>query len=183
MNVVGLCLASFLSVLYWLPNDFVYDDGVAIVQNDDVANTTRSLLKSISAIFRHDFWGQDMSDADSHKSYRPFITLFYHLHHRFIDMKNPALFMKVVNLIIHMINCSIMFGTLHGLMFECAPGVIALGIFLFAVHPIHTEVIYSAVGLCDVLCALLFVHTVRIYMLTAAGINWFYILVLLSFDQ
>lgn len=55
-----------------LHGDFVHDDIPAIVGNGDV-NGGNSVL----GVFGNDFWGTPMSDATSHKSYRPLTTLSF----------------------------------------------------------------------------------------------------------
>jgi hypothetical protein len=49
---------------------FVFDDIFAIRENKDV-------LSGGWDVFVHDFWGQDISKMDSHKSYRPITTLSF----------------------------------------------------------------------------------------------------------
>lgn len=52
--------------------EFVHDDIPAITMNKDVLGVTR-----VIHVFRNDFWGTPMSDASSHKSYRPLTTLSF----------------------------------------------------------------------------------------------------------
>lgn len=52
------------------------DDRAAIVSNADVTGTG-----SLFALLQHDFWGQDITLSDSHKSFRPLTTLSFRLNH------------------------------------------------------------------------------------------------------
>ena len=63
-----LAVAALAAGVYWnsVDGQFVHDDIVAIVKNDDVRPTTR-----LVDILQHDFWGQSISFERSHKSYRP----------------------------------------------------------------------------------------------------------------
>ncbi len=69
----ALSLVLYIGTLWC---GFVWDDRAAIVSNVDVRAT---LLHSGFLI--HDFWGQNISQPDSHKSYRPITTLSYKLDH------------------------------------------------------------------------------------------------------
>lgn len=61
-----------LTYLNSLNGEFVHDDIPAIVSNSDVNGGN-----SVWAVFKNDFWGTPMSDASSHKSYRPLTTLSF----------------------------------------------------------------------------------------------------------
>lgn len=70
----GLTALSYVAVaalaagVYWnsVDGQFVHDDIVAVVKNDDVRPAT-----PLVNILRHDFWGKPISSERSHKSYRP----------------------------------------------------------------------------------------------------------------
>ena len=55
-----------------LHGDFVHDDISAIVTNDDALGKT-----NIFKIFSNDFWGMNIWDRRSHKSYRPVTILTF----------------------------------------------------------------------------------------------------------
>jgi len=61
-------VAALAAGVYWnsVDGQFVHDDIVAVVKNDDVRPDS-----SLVDILRHDFWGQSISSERSHKSYRP----------------------------------------------------------------------------------------------------------------
>jgi hypothetical protein len=71
-----LCsLTLYFSTIF---SGYVWDDRAAIVSNADVHGST-----PLYDLFLHDFWGQDITLADSHKSYRPITTLTFRLNHFF----------------------------------------------------------------------------------------------------
>ena len=49
---------------------------IHLTSNKDVHGTT-----SLTELLLHDFWGQDITLSDSHKSYRPITTLTFRLNH------------------------------------------------------------------------------------------------------
>ena len=55
-----------------LHGDFVHDDISAIVTNQDALGSS-----SIASVFHNDFWGMNIRDRRSHKSYRPVTILTF----------------------------------------------------------------------------------------------------------
>ena len=62
---------SFMVYSNSLDGDFVHDDIAAIVNNNDVTGD------SWTKLWQNDFWGVNIRDRRSHKSYRPFTTLTF----------------------------------------------------------------------------------------------------------
>lgn len=127
--------------------DFVFDDSVAIVQNMDVTN----LDTPISTIFHHDFWGYNLTDKSSHKSYRPFTILMFRFENLLFGLKPMA--MKSINLLIHtLVSCGLIDFYTHFLRIsnKIIPFLAAC---IFAVHPIHTEAVCGIVGRPDIIVA------------------------------
>lgn len=127
----------------------MYDDGVAIVQNEDVVNTkNRTIFESLHSILKHDFWGQNISDDKSHKSFRPLVTFTYLLEHRFFNASHLAGNMKRINLLVHTGTCCIIYDIMRRVLNDCHYSLISNAVLLFAAHPIHTEVICSVCSHC-----------------------------------
>jgi hypothetical protein len=55
-----------------LHGEFAFDDHLALVNNDDTRPNS-----AIGSMLFHDFWGQSIESASSHKSYRPLTTLAF----------------------------------------------------------------------------------------------------------
>ena len=77
LSLIALYYIFVISIsilVYWnsINGEFVHDDLVAIVRNPDVTEQN-----PIMEVFVHDFWGREISDPRSHKSYRPFTTLSF----------------------------------------------------------------------------------------------------------
>ena len=66
ISTAALCYANAVD------GEFVHDDIFAIKENPDVIG-----ISPITALLRNDFWGKDMCDNSSHKSYRPLTTLSF----------------------------------------------------------------------------------------------------------
>lgn len=70
LSLFLICLFAYSTALN-SNSEFVHDDLVAIVRNQDCFNSP------ILDLFKNDFWGEKMRLAASHKSYRPFVVLTF----------------------------------------------------------------------------------------------------------
>ncbi|CAM9432105.1 unnamed protein product, partial [Hapterophycus canaliculatus] len=70
----ALFILSFGLHYHTLWGGFVWDDRPAVVGNRDVWTDS-----PWGDMWRHDFWGQKIASAESHKSFRPLTTLTYRL--------------------------------------------------------------------------------------------------------
>lgn len=74
------CLLAIITIVIYLNSlscGFVYDDRVAILENRNVFASDAS--SSWFRLLTDDFWGTPISNAGSHKSWRPLVTLTYKL--------------------------------------------------------------------------------------------------------
>ena len=128
-----VCAAvGFLLYLNSLGLGFCLDDDAAIVHNQDLLGNVSWL-----DLLNHDFWGKEISDADSHKSYRPLTVATFRLNYMLHELQ--PLGYHLVNVLLHSAVCYL-YVLLCGVVFsEVWPALIA-GL-LFAVHPIHTEAV------------------------------------------
>ncbi len=154
---VSALLLAFCFLLYGntLWGGFVWDDRAAIIGNKDV----RGESSMYSIIFEHDFWGQDITLSDSHKSYRPLTTLSFRLNHYFHGYSASGY---------HLGNILI-FGFTSILVYILAKQWInshygpLIAAVLFTFHPIHVEAVASLVGRADSLCGLFYIAAIITY--------------------
>ncbi|KAJ8030652.1 Transmembrane and TPR repeat-containing protein 4 [Holothuria leucospilota] len=164
--VALLAICCYGNSLY---GSFVFDDTEAIVNNKDVLPDT-----PVAEIFRHDFWGDDISRKESHKSYRPLTVLTFRWDYYLAGGLHPFLF-HLCNVLLHAVISVLslfIFGVLlgHGSLginqntiLKC-PRASLLCAILFAVHPVHTESVAALVGRADLLCALFFFLSFLMYV-------------------
>lgn len=79
---LGCTLVSALSLgLFWnsLENDFVFDDHLAIRNNNDVSSD------DWWSLWQNDFWGRNLKQSNSHKSYRPITILTFKLNYLYAE--------------------------------------------------------------------------------------------------
>lgn len=125
---------------------------MAIVRNSDVVSPN----VSISDIFDHDFWGANLTDSASHKSYRPLVTLMFRWEVGSVGL--VAGYMKATNLLLHCIASCLVLVVLKRLNL---PALLAA--LMFAVHPVHTEAVVGVVGRADLLCAVFYLLVMLVY--------------------
>ena len=146
--IVNSSTIVLISILcYWasLFGDFVFDDTEAIVNNNDVMTDT-----SISQVLANDFWGTNMSDTSSHKSYRPITIITFRLIRKlsgllFATPKSPFLF-HVCNLTTYIALNLLLWSVLDRIYKlldandsnQSTPFLVTV---LFACHPVHSEVV------------------------------------------
>ncbi|XP_035773764.1 protein O-mannosyl-transferase TMTC4-like [Anopheles albimanus] len=155
-----LVAASLFAYGGSLHGTFVFDDSAAIVKNMDV----RNVATPFRTLLRHDFWGNNLTDPTSHKSFRPLTVLSYQLESRFLGLN--AGHMKKLNLALHTI-CSLLVLRLFQIL--CSEDghrfrTAFWGAFLFTVHPVHTEAVVGIVGRADLLAAIGYLTIMLLYL-------------------
>ncbi|KAJ6636668.1 Protein O-mannosyl-transferase TMTC4, partial [Pseudolycoriella hygida] len=155
------CFVLFISLvcyLHSLNGNFTFDDQVAIVKNRDVTNGRTSL----NQIFKNDFWGNNLTDPTSHKSYRPLTILSFHWEHQLFGLN--AFYMKITNFVLHSVICLLLNHVLPILLPTVDRRWLFKSTILFAVHPIHCEVVCGIVGRSELMCTLFWICGVWLMM-------------------
>ena len=155
------CIVAIIAYWDWraLNGKWVYDDAGSVVKNVVVTG-----MVPWKEAFKRDFWGQEMKEAGSHKSFRPITTLSLKLNYvyetsrpAFIASgeKNPPTFsFHLVNIVLH--------GLVTGLITEATwyvlPDVVSQLIVggLFGIHPVHAEVVSNITSRGELLMAFFF---------------------------
>ncbi|XP_062560737.1 protein O-mannosyl-transferase TMTC4 [Armigeres subalbatus] len=158
-----LVLLSSLCYFFTRRGQFVFDDSVAVVKNVDVTNCNTTW----QTLMQHDFWGANLTDKNSHKSFRPLTVLTFQQEVRLFGL--DATQMKTTNWMLH---------TLIGVLLPRFFQVVSWrrrrrfgkqwrmeywAAVLFVVHPIHTEAVSGIVGRAELLATVGFVLAVMIY--------------------
>lgn len=136
---------------------------MAIVRNPDVTGDI-NINVTIKQLFQHDFWGYNISDTTSHKSYRPLTILTFRFEYLLYNGLNPVR-MKIMNLFLHcIISCCVLIVVkrINNGTFNDTISFVAT--ILFTVHPIHCEAVSGIVGRADLLCTLIGLISILIYL-------------------
>ena len=132
---------------------YVWDDRAAILSNGDVSSTN-----PLKDVFYHDFWGQDISLADSHKSYRPVTVLTFRFNH-WLHGYSPFGF-HALNIFFYAVGVVVYYNWARQWSNQFVSRVAAL---LYCSHPIHVEAVASLVGRADSLCGLFYLTAIYLY--------------------
>ena len=141
----------------------MFDDTVAIVRNQDCVDPS----VSISEIFNHDFWGYNLTDQTSHKSYRPLTILTFRMEIKKFGLN--AYNMKITNFFLHCVASCVLLIVLNRLFNNINRNVIFLAAILFAVHPVHTEAVAGIVGRAELLSTLCYLIGIWIFLSIIQG--------------
>jgi hypothetical protein len=155
-----------------LNGQFLYDDKAAVLRNPVVIGAV-----PLSKVWEVDFWGEhDLRSAESHKSWRPLVTLSYRANY-LVGGVDPFGY-HCVNALVHAAVSALLepathaafgwrrqLGGTHGMPWF-VPGVAAV---LFAVHPVHVEAAQNIVGRAELMMSLFYLCGLLAYThLTAA---------------
>lgn len=140
-----ILISSFLVFFPSLNGDFVFDDLPAIVKNPDLSDHSK-LFDVLSNVFRHDFWGENLTSSHSHKSLRPLTTLTFWIQGK-ISRQNVFQF-HFVNVLLHTVNCFLAF-KIYREFFSVGKAFWAT--LVFTLHPVHVESVAAIVGRADIL--------------------------------
>ena len=155
------CIVAIIAFWDWraLNGKWVYDDAGSVLKNVVVTG-----MVPWKEAFKRDFWGQEMKEAGSHKSFRPITTLSLKLNYvyetsrpAFIasgEKTPPTFSFHLVNVLLH--------GLVTGLITEATwyvlPDVVSQLIVggLFGIHPVHAEVVSNITSRGELLMAFFF---------------------------
>jgi tetratricopeptide (TPR) repeat protein len=159
--VAGASLAAYANTLL---NEFVYDDIFQVLGNHWIRD-----FKWIPEIFTNRVWGFQGEGVSNY--YRPLMHVFYMLSFYFFGLK--AWGFHLINILLHAGVAVLVFL----LVFRLLPvsgsrffAALAAGL-LFALHPIHTEVVAWVAGIPDLSGSLFLLVALLLYMRSEAQIG------------
>ena len=160
----ALLLAILGFVLYAnsIGNRYALDDGALIEQNEYVQQGIRGIPKilstdSFSSLYRQLGGEQELSAG----RYRPLSIVTFALDHQFFGAApQPA---HAVNVVLFALTLVVLLAVLRRL-FPGSPNPAFLATFLFAIHPIHTEVVANIKSRDEIL-SLLFILLTFLFVL------------------
>ena len=146
LAIVATCFANSLS------NQFVFDDREIVVNNPLIRS-----FDNFTEAFKHDYWYPYASS----NLYRPLVIISYMFDYAFWGGLKPYGF-RITNILIHFINCMLLFFIVHRLFGSWKVGFASA--LLFAVHPVHVEGVTSIIGRNESISAMFFLISWYSYM-------------------
>jgi hypothetical protein len=151
--VIMLTIVTLLTFANAAHDSLVFDDKVF------VASGQKSQLENLTDAFRQDLWNISRQGKGL---YRPFLLINFELETRLFGDWLPGY--HIVNILLHLAASLSLFGFLRFLLSRARPGARLAGLsallaaLVFAVHPVHTEVVNSVFNRSSIyvtLCAVL----------------------------
>ena len=153
--LIFVCIFTFQSSI---PNEFVFDDHLLIVNNKDTFPETPYIK-----ILHNDIWGKDIQSFDSHRSFRPLLILFFKLLRLQFGL-DPPLYRKIsiafhslATILVHIMS-EYTFGNSH-VSFGTA--------LLFASHPVHIESVAAVVNIAENISCIFYLVAYLLFLATA----------------
>lgn len=144
-------IVSAFVYLNTIKHGFVLDDLAVIEQNKFVTSGIAGIPKILSTFYWEGYW-----DANA-GLYRPLSLILFAIEWS-ISPNNPAIH-HFVNVVLFCLTTILLFKLLRKIFSEFPLWIPFIITLLFAVHPIHTEVVANIKSRDEILCFLLFVST------------------------
>ena len=154
MDVAFLSIAIGCSLAIYgnyaaLHGPLLYDDKAAVLQMPVVTGAA-----PLEHMWHVDFWGTELASPESHKSWRPLVTLTFAANYA---IHGPSPFgYHVVNTALHVVVSAAVLPATRAAIdsggeVDFSPGLASI---LFAVHPVHVEAVQNVVGRAELLMSL-----------------------------
>lgn len=139
-----------------LNGGYVYDDAGSVIKNVVVNG-----MVPWTEAFTRDYWGTEMKEAQSHKSFRPITTLTLKANYLWAQQNMQPNEKHPPTLTFHMVNVAL-HGVVTGLVTSATRHILHDPIsqfivgFLFGLHPVHAEVVSNITSRGELLMSLFF---------------------------
>ncbi len=155
---LGIILGIITFLLYanTLQNGYVLDDVIMLRDNTIVAKGLKGVMELLTTPHMRGYLIVPNDD------YRPLSLVMFAIEHQFFGL-NPVVnhFFNVVTFV----GCVLLFFTFLNRFFDDKKPIVAfIGAFLFALHPIHTEVVANVKSRDELLCFLFAFLSLNIFM-------------------
>ena len=186
--VTILLISFFITILCFylsLDNEFVYDDFVVLVHNQDAHCLSTSIISNIlsSESWDNDIWGKNIRERDSHRSYRPLFIIFLRIIDCSIQYTKEVLrpyYFRLVSISLHVLVSTVVY-YLTIVITNGHHDIAYATFFLFLSHPIHIEAVIAIANTSEVLSALFGCVAFTVYKNYCVSNNSFYLLIMTTF--
>ncbi|WP_162880255.1 tetratricopeptide repeat protein [Mariniflexile rhizosphaerae] len=166
-----LAIVSFLLYANTLNHGFVLDDIAVIEQNSFVKKGFAGISELFSTLYWQGYWDSNAG------LYRPMSLVFFAMEWQLIP-NNPFIH-HFFNVFYYVLSIVLLFKVLHYYLKEYSIWITFFIVLLFAVHPIHTEVVANIKSRDEIFCFLFFI--LSIYFLLIKERKIYHVLGIVSF--
>lgn len=153
--MLGIALLAVVPFLPSLGGDFIFDDMLQIVENDQIRD-----LRNLPRFFTADVWAAAGIPYSSF--YRPLMYTTFAFETALTGGEPQPLVFRITNLLLHVAVCLALFATMRRVGAPLAAAALA-GAF-FAVHPLHAENVAWAASRPDLLMTLFALLASLVYL-------------------
>ncbi|RVT79587.1 tetratricopeptide repeat protein [Flavobacterium sufflavum] len=166
-----LAIVSFLLYANTLNHGFVLDDIAVIEQNNFVKKGLAGIPELFSTLYWQGYWDSNAG------LYRPMSLVFFAIEWQ-LSPNNPFIH-HFFNILYYVLSIVLLFKVLHHYLKDYSIWITFFIVLLFAVHPIHTEVVANIKSRDEIFCFLFFI--LSIYFLLIKEKKFFQFLGVASF--
>lgn len=166
-----LATVSFLLYANTLNHGFVLDDIAVIEQNSFVKKGLAGIPELFSTLYWQGYWDSNAG------LYRPMSLVFFAMEWQLLP--NSPFIHHFFNVFYYVFSIVLLFKVLHYYSKEYSIWITFFIVLLFAVHPIHTEVVANIKSRDEIFCFLFFI--LSIYFLLIKEKKFFQVLGMVSF--
>ncbi|GFO70442.1 hypothetical protein GMLC_40210 [Geomonas limicola] len=160
-SAVALILVAVVCVAYGntLVNGFVYDDEFQVLKNPWIRD-----IRHLPAIFSSEVWGFKGTSISNY--YRPLLHVVYMAGYHLFGLK--AWGFHAINLLLHVVATILVYLLAEALLSKehSRPfwGLALSSALVFAVHPIHTEVVAPVMSVTDLLLTVFYISAIYLHL-------------------
>lgn len=157
-QAILLVIVGFIFYANSLFNEYALDDGIVILNNEYVLQGFKGVSKILSTDAYDSFYrSMGSKDQLSGGRYRPLTIVTFAIEQQLVG-DNPFV-RHSINVLLYLISLVLLLYFLHHFIFEKNPDLAFLTALIFAIHPIHTEVIANIKSRDEIVSLLLIMLT------------------------
>ncbi len=143
-QLLFLCIISFLLYFNTFTNQYALDDGIIIEKNEFVKKGFDGINDIMTKDAFYSFYKQMNASTDqlSGGRYRPLSIVTFAIETEFFG--ESALPRHIFNVLFYVLSIGLIFYLFRKYFFVNLPDIAFIAAFIFAIHPLHTEVIANA---------------------------------------
>jgi tetratricopeptide (TPR) repeat protein len=149
IQLILLALLVFIVNINTYENEYAFDDGIVIHENNYTKSGVSGLWKLLTRDSFEGFLGEDATKLLPGGRYRPLSLMTFAIEVEFFGLDpHPSHF---VNVLLYVLTCCVTLLLLRYFIFPGAPATAFIASLIFSVHPIHTEAVANIKGRDEIL--------------------------------
>jgi tetratricopeptide (TPR) repeat protein len=149
IQLILLALLVFIVNINTYQNEYAFDDGIVIHENNYTKSGFSGLWKLLTRDSFEGFLGEDATKLLPGGRYRPLSLMTFAIEVEFFGLDpQPS---HVVNVLLYILTCCVTLLLLRYFIFPGAPSTAFIASLIFSLHPVHTEAVANIKGRDEIL--------------------------------